>query len=277
MSRASRIVISCAATLLAVTSAACTDPVGGGPLSLGEVTRRPLADGVELIEGTIQRGGNHAGKLHAIYADLAKVDADIVINEDRLGLPRVAPDTLAVMNAGFFTPDWKPTGLLVSGGKRISGLVPRGGAAGSGVLLLKNGKLRLKEREHTKREDLQHVAMGIQAGPRLIENGGRPGIRSDDGKRGHRTFIGADQRGRLVMGVVLGPGSVNSGPTLFELQGVLTAAGLGRSAHAELGLAFALNLDGGSSSGMVVRHPDHGRELPEAAAVYSVLALTVKK
>jgi len=155
--------------------------------------------------------------------------------------------------------------------------VKKGGAAGSGVLVVDEAGVHLFERSAIEKADYRGARLAIQAGPRLIEKGERPGIRSDDKKPGNRTVIGADARGRLALAVVVGPSSALSGPTLYELMDLLGKKGLGRSAHPELRFAFALNLDGGPSTGLAVRHPKHGSSTTEAAPVLSVLALRAKR
>jgi exopolysaccharide biosynthesis protein len=78
--------------------------------------------------------------------------------------------------------------------------------------------------------------------------------------------IGADAKNRVVIAVIVGPGGWATGPTLFELQQLL---------RRDLGLAFALNLDGGPSTGMYLRG-EPAIEVPESAPVHSVLAWRTK-
>ena len=240
--------------------------------------RRPvqlrLAEGIELVRADLFRGRRVAGQLVAVYASLDRVRPRLRLNPERLPLAGLAKSALLVTNAGFFTEEWKATGLLVSAGETLSPFVAQAGSAGSGVLLVRDHRIRLLERDAAAAEDFRDALLAIQAGPRIIEPGGRPGIRSDDGARANRTVIGADARGRLVLVVVYQvDGGRRFGPSLFELMELLGPRGLGRVSE-ELALDLALNLDGGTSTGLALRGPEHEADLPEQNRVYSVLSLS---
>ncbi len=256
--------------------ARCADAPPDGPLEIRSIARHRLADGIELVRAELSRGGAPGGTLHAIHAEPDKIRLDLVMNAHRVALRDLETDRLAIVNAGFFTKDWKPTGLLAAGGRSLARFVPRGGGAGSGVLVVEGGSVRLYERERFDPATAARAELAIQAGPRLVEPDGQHGIRSDNGKRRDRTVIGADTRGRLVLAVVRGPGGWASGPTLFELQRLLTDT-LRRSPAPDLALRLALNLDGGPSTALHLRHPDHRVDAPEAAPVLSALVLEPRR
>ena len=265
--------IGLTALSIASLAAVCSKSGGARGIRVASVQRQTIAPGIEMVTAALERGGSEGGSLHALYLDPKRARTSVLINGDKSPLEALAPDALAVVNAGFFTPEWRATGLLVTEGKTLSRFVSAGGAAGSGVVVVEDGRPLLLEREKVGKRGFDRASLAIQAGPRVIENGGKHGIRSDDGMRAHRTVIGADQRGRLAIAVVLGPGAWNSGPTLFELQSLLSTTGLGKTGHRDLAFAFALNLDGGPSSGLHVRHREHGFAAPEASPVYSALVV----
>lgn len=242
-----------------------------GPLHLEHLKRAVIAPGIDLVEADLVRGRSKRGQFVAVYAELARIRPGILLNHERIPLNALAQDALVVANGGYFTPEHRPTGLLVSNGERLSPLVPVGGGAGSGVLVMSGDTLRLYERERVRAEDLEGVTFAIQGGPRVIEPGSRDGILSDDGLRANRTVIGADQRGRLVLAVTYAD-AARTGASLFELQRLLGRSGVG-ALGADLALDFALNLDGGTSTGFFLRHDDHPVRLPEATRVHSVLTL----
>ena len=243
-------------------------------ITLVEPVRVKLADGLELVQATLYRGPRAAGQMVAVYASLDRVRPRLRLNPERLPLAGLAEGALLVTNAGFFTEEWKATGLLVSSGKTLSPFVPQAGSAGSGVFLIRAGQIRLLERDAARGETFSDALLAIQAGPRIIEPGGRPGIRSDDGARANRTVIGADHAGRLALVVVYqGDGGHRFGPSLFELMRLLGSQGLGRVSR-ELALDIALNLDGGASTGLSLRSQAHGTHLPEQNRVFSVLSLS---
>lgn len=243
-------------------------------LGLGRIERTTLGPGLELLEAVLVRGDVESGRLVVLYAETGAVVPELLINEGQRRLGALAPGALVVTNAGYFTAERRPTGLLVSGGRALSPFVREGGGAGSGVLVLEQGAVQLLERERVGQRSFAGAALAIQAGPRVIEPGGEPGIRRDDGIRANRTVIGADYQGRLALAAAYAApdGGTRTGPTLFELQHLLGAEGLGEVAE-HLAFAFALNLDGGPSTGFHLRAPERTVELPEAVRVHSVLVL----
>lgn len=233
-----------------------------GELVAGALSTEMIAPGVELKQADLFRGRTRSGHLYALYFDPSVVEPSIEINDGASAMANVAPDALAVVNAGFFTPERRATGLLVSQGKLISPFISEGGGAGSGVFVLDDGKASLVLREKAKKEHFERAELALQAGPRIIEPDGSMGIRADDGARANRTVIGADRGGRVVVLVAVGPNGWSTGPTLFELQKLISR---------DLGLAFALNLDGGPSTGLFVRGDKHVA-IAEAAPILSALA-----
>jgi hypothetical protein len=141
---------------------------------------------------------------------------------------------VAGVNGGFFHPDWRPLGLVISKGRRInrfetakllSGVVY---SDASGIHLVRRARFR----EHPGINAL------LQTGPYLVE-GGRVvrGLSASDPRR--RTFIATDWRGHWVLGVTLTP------VTLAELGDSLSTPG----ALSSWTIDRAINLDGGSSTG----------------------------
>lgn len=239
-----------------------------GALAVAKVERAQLAPGVELVRASLKRGHTPGGRAHLVFATPEAVTLEIELNPERSPLAKLGGDALLTMNAAFFTPSYTPTGLLVSKGRQLHPFVREAGGAGSGVVLETEAGVEMLERDEVKARDLGAARWAIQAGPRIIERGGVPGIRADDRVRAHRSFLGKDHRGRLVLGVVLGPSGFGSGPSLHELQQLLLDEAL-----MEHRLDFALNLDGGPSTGLYLRHPEHPLVEPEGAAVYSYLLL----
>ena len=259
-----------ASVLLAATYLAARHG-GAGHLHIQDVHRSVLAPGAELLQARLYRGAADAGALVILFLDPKTVQLELLVNPDRKKLTELAPGAQLVMNASYFTPEYRPTGLLASQGKVLSPFVAKGGPAGSGVLLLEDHRVQLLRREDIGDRGFEGAALAIQAGPRLIEADGTRGIRSDDGQHANRSFIGADKRGWLVLGVAYrADGGLGGGPSLFELQRLL----LRLEPDAE-GLAFALNLDGGPSTGLILRTKPE-MQMFESATVYSALAVRAK-
>lgn len=144
---------------------------------------------------------------------------------------------LLAINAGFFTPEGKPLGLVVSGGSR-SGAWNSASSLGSGIFAESpSGEMSIFRRSSPS------AATGarelIQAGPLLIENGKRvggldvskPAVRSillTDG--GHRWWIGKTSLCTLA---ALGDALASASPAPWPVRN-------------------ALNLDGGRSTDLFV-------------------------
>lgn len=147
---------------------------------------------------------------------------------------------LAGINAGFFTPEFQPLGLVITDGRR-AGEWMRSTLLG-GAVMVKNGRLLLLWREEVGSSD--GVTQLVQAGPRLV-NHGAPVQGLEASKQRARSFIATDGDG----GWLLGTAAYTS---LKELATILAQPGLvpGFVIHR------ALNFDGGKSTGLWLRKPD---------------------
>lgn len=148
-----------------------------------------------------------------------------------------AHGALAAMNAGFFTPEGKPLGLVVAAGKR-SGAWNSASSLGSGIFAESaSGPPSISRRGSPARFDGAREL--IQAGPLLVENGRlvtgldreKPAVRSiliTDG--GHRWWMGKTSLCTLA---ALGEALSSASPAAWPAR-------------------HALNLDGGRSTDLFV-------------------------
>jgi uncharacterized protein YigE (DUF2233 family) len=163
---------------------------------------------------------------------------------------RKAVHGYAAVNGGYFDPQFKPLGLLVSQGRELSRLR----RVDHGIFYLAGHHAGLQHaRQWQPPADLEFA---VECGPRLLVDG-KPLIFREGVAR--RVAIGADAQGRVVLAVTEGV------LTLTELATLLAApADKGGPA-----LVLALNLDGGSSTMLDV---DAG---PVQAAVRSAVQVPV--
>jgi hypothetical protein len=134
----------------------------------------------------------------------------------------------------------------VSHGQRIGELDPRGG---SGVLVVGRHGARLVPSDGAVESTPGDVV--LQCGPRLVEPDGSLGIHGDDGKRAARTVACVRDAGReLDLVLAWTRNSDHDGPGLFEMAEWLREPLVDGDAS---GCEAALNLDGGPSTGAVVR------------------------
>jgi len=140
---------------------------------------------------------------------------------------------LASANAGFFTPEGKPLGLVVVDGRR-EGAVNRASSLGAGFYVERNGGMDLARRERFGGGD-----QALQSGPFLVEAGRAVGGLSER-RSSARTFLATDGRSGWIL--------ARSGAcSLAELARALAGETL-----AGVRVAHALNLDGGRSSDLWV-------------------------
>ncbi len=148
-----------------------------------------------------------------------------------------------VVNGGYFRREqdqFVPDGLIIVLGKGIG--ESYGDFAGMFIVRDTGPELRwLRTQPYDPWEPLQ---AGVQSFPMLIKPGGLAGFpeASEDHIPARRTVIGQDRRGRIVF-LVASLGYF----TLRRLSVFLESS--------DLGLDIAMNLDGGPSSGMLVRQP----------------------
>jgi hypothetical protein len=192
---------------------------------------------------------------------VALSDADLAIVEPSHGrLEHLSKDAAIVgaVNGAFFEADGAPSGLLISHGRRMAGFNGRGG---SGILIVAERRARLVPAEGDASAVEGDVV--LQCGPRLVEPDGTLGIRSDDGKRASRT-VACIRNGGTELNLVLAwtRNSDRDGPGLFEMAEWLRQPLVPDD---KTGCDAALNLDGGPSTGLVLRdlpaelHKPYGR------------------
>jgi uncharacterized protein YigE (DUF2233 family) len=155
----------------------------------------------------------------------------------RVGEWLAAEDARLVVNAGFFDDDNRVLGLLIADGEASGATyVDLGGLFG-----VRQGRVQVRSlilQPYRRGEVFDQM---VQSFPTLLTGGGaiNTAIR-DDGAVAPRTVVGVDRQGRVVF-------LVSPRPTfnLTELAAWL--------AQSDLDLDAALNLDGGTSSGLVVQ------------------------
>jgi len=163
-----------------------------------------------------------------------------------------------VVNGGFFDPDGKPVGLVVSGGAVLSRL--RTNLSG-GVFTSNGSRAELFASEGFSLPD--GATFAVQCRPRLVVDGSA-NVKGDDGKRAERTALCARDGGRTV-DVVIVRGSDDGesrGPSLFAFARYL----------ADSGCEAALNLDGGPSTGVAWREGEDVKLLAPRGQVRHVIA-----
>ncbi|MEP4049682.1 MAG: phosphodiester glycosidase family protein, partial [Luteolibacter sp.] len=106
-------------------------------------------------------------------------------------------NALLAINAGFFTPEGAPLGLVVSGGE-TSGAWNSASSLGNGIFR-ENASGTLSVTRRSSRASVSSSRDLIQAGPLLLENG-KPISGLDTGKSALRSIVLTDGRSRWWIG-----------------------------------------------------------------------------
>ncbi len=183
-------------------------------------------------------------RLRAWVFDPAYWRVTVVPAPERTGLSAhealqglAAAGAVLAINGGYFDyiekngeRGLRPTGLVIAAGK----LIHRRGS-GSGVIYDKRGRVNIVWSRNIK--DWRGADDALQAGPLLVDPGGKHGIRKNSGRSARRSVLCLLHDGRFVFVVARTP------ITLFDLAGLLSD----RRPYG-MGCERAINLDGGPST-----------------------------
>ena len=141
----------------------------------------------------------------------------------------------ALMNGGYFDGLDHATALVVSNGQTF-GTSYQG--FGGMLAVDAQGNVQLRSLHERPYDAAENLTQATQSSPMLLLNGQRTQFNTD-AKMSPRSVVALDKQGRLLLIASPGPAF-----TLSELADLL--------AQSDLALVTALNLDGGSSTGLYV-------------------------
>jgi uncharacterized protein YigE (DUF2233 family) len=163
-------------------------------------------------------------------ATLRVIDNPISENDLATLMPR--ENCLAGVNGGYFDPENKPVGLLISDGKVVAPF--RKARLLSGVMIVSNGRTQLlRVAEYSSK---RKATAALQCGPFLVDRG-QPVAGLNDTRSARRSFIVTGGSDRAAIGFC-------SAVTLAQLGRILATPEIAPDVKVQR----ALNLDGGSSS-----------------------------
>jgi len=200
----------------------------------------PPAKGLEFVTKIVR--ADREVTVQLVWFNTRRFSLKVIDQPDsnRVALETIAPtcNALAGVNASFFHPDYKPLGMVVTGGKILQS--PQKAKLLSGVISVTKGKTQiLRSSEFTLGPG---VLEGIQAGPFLVQDQ-KKCIGLQNTRVARRTVVVTD--GKETIGLVV----INGLVTLQETAAILTAPGV----ISEFTVDRALNLDGGSSTALWVK------------------------
>jgi len=164
---------------------------------------------------------------------------------------------VAGVNGSYFQEDFRPVGLMVADGKEIQPFEKAKLLAG--VLAVRGARLEIvRSSQFAKSSDLRQA---VQCGPMLVESGS-PTAGLNDARAARRTIVATDGHGRWAL-IYL------TSVTLADAARILITPG----ALGDWVPATALNLDGGSSSGLWAASLPAPISLPEFGHVRNYIGI----
>jgi len=211
------------------------------PASAWEVSGRrelgTLPSGGSVRETTIGGDGTSARTTSILFNNkswvLRVVDSPAP-GETKLAEVLAQSGCVAGVNGSYFHPDFRPAGLAISDGKQINGFEKA--KLLSGVLAVRGSRIEIVR--SSRFQSSPDVRQAVQAGPMLVE-GGEPTVGLNNERPARRTVIATDGRGQWALVYM-------TSVTLAEAAKILSLPGT----ISDWKVATALNLDGGSSSGL---------------------------
>lgn len=222
------------------------------------------ASGIEVRTFVIDEGvADTSVPVYAVRLDPATIRLRIRYDPDAPQLLRtwfVAHRPLVAVNGGFFTAENRATALIVS-----DGTVYGTSYAGFGGMLAAapDGRIWIQALRDEPYDPDIPLDQAIQSFPMLIYPGGVVASINDNGQRARRTVVAMDRAGRMLL--IVCPTSA------FSLQELATWL-----ASSDLEIDRALNLDGGSSSGIFVSAGTVRWQIDSFAALPSVLLIEAR-
>lgn len=220
---------------------------------------RSIVPGLERrIMPRLAPDGGVLERVHVLRADPELIRLDIEYSPGKAKtLDRWLADSgaLAVVNGGYFTEELYATGLLIADGQSHG--ASYGGFAGM-LAVGPDGFADLRWLEQRPYDPAEPLSAALQSFPVLVKPGGVHGFPEDGGLPARRTVVARDSAGRFLF--LVAPGGS------FPLHGLATWL-----VDSDLEIDIALNLDGGTSSGLLVASPPEGT--PGFVAVPSAITL----
>ncbi len=160
-----------------------------------------------------------------------------------------------MVNGGFFTAENVATGAIVVGGQSSGTSYQDFG----GMLAITADGPTLRWLPQEPFSPAEGLLAGLQSFPMLVLPGGQIGYPDEDDDRARRTVIAQDGNGRMLF--IL---AINGSFSLHRMSRFLV--------ESDLGIDRALNLDGGTSTGLLLSEPAEGitafNFLPVVIVVY---------
>jgi uncharacterized protein YigE (DUF2233 family) len=153
-------------------------------------------------------------------------------------------EALAAINGGFFTPEYRPLGLLIMDGKEVNPLRK----ADWGVFLIQENKARIIHTSEFQNE--RNISQALQVGPRLVVNGRELQMKKQNARR---SALGVTVKNQVIL--------LNTDFTDIYAQDLARIFHLPES-QGGLECRDAMALDGGPSAQMYADYKELKIDIP---------------
>jgi uncharacterized protein YigE (DUF2233 family) len=223
---------------------------------------RSIQPGLEYREVKVTNVGR-SDRLRIARVDPVQVQLRVLYDPNqarRVSDWLVSTPSLLVVNGNYFDPQNQTLGLVIGDGVR-AGFAYQGFG---GMFAVSDDTVRVRANATEPYVEGERLAYALQNFPMLVLPDGQPNMQIDDnGARAPRTAVAQDRSGRIVF--VVSPSATFS---LTEFGQWLAAS--------DLNLDVALNLDGGTSSGLLIRNGDRSVGIDSWVSVPSVIVAEPK-
>lgn len=227
--------------------AGCSDQPADQPKENGWTA---VEDGLSYKEISIISEDEQEKDLVVVKVDPRKYSFQIYQNKDKessKNIKEIHEETgsLLTFNGSYFTEDFKPTGLLIKDGETIRDV--SNADLLNGILAINAAGIAYIFDTDTFNNN-QAIEFAIQNGP-IIYKDGKMGVTEENTAASSRTLIGTDKDNQIII-IILKRNLLNPLNTisLYEMAKLINES----SQLSSLGLQSVLNLDGGSSTGLMV-------------------------
>lgn len=222
-----------------------------------------VAPGVEVRTEDWKIPGGEDDTVTIVRLDLHKIKLSVGYQPEKPLLMHEwmqQEKAMAIMNGGYFDQQDTATALVVSNGKFFGASY-----SGFGGMLSVDihGNISLRSlRQQPYDPDKEQLAQATQSSPMLMVGGKRTQFNADASQT-RRSVVAMDKQGRLLL--IASPGQVFS---LDQLADQL--------ASSDLSIDVALNLDGGSSTGLYVNRGSPPVEIDSIAKLPLVIIVKAR-
>lgn len=203
-----------------------------------------IYDGIEYIEREYGKWFKK-GKLYAFKLSKKRSLRFLVGEKKATSLKELEKkyNSLVIINGSYFDENYSPVGMLKIDNKLLN---PKNEVGSSGILAVKDNEVAIfHKKESNLYKDYPNI---MQNGPLLVENNGKNGIYSDDKEYSSRTAIGITKDNKTILVVA----DRSASPSLWEFAKLLSTP----ESQGGFECKIAINLDGGSSTGLRVKTPN---------------------